>query len=376
MNLMKCIAVLTFHRPINYGAALQAVALCKYLEEKGEKVVLVDYRHPRIEQSRKLIGSDQQKRNSVFSKIKGLIRDFLFYSTEHYRINLFDAFVSSNTTLSAPCYTEAEIRHQMCEYSTLLVGSDLVWNWDLDNELNDVFFLNFAYDFVGVKASYASSIGTSYIPLEYLPKYQNYINNFDYISVREKTAENLLKNLTKKNVTTVLDPTLLIDAKTWSQMEKVVDCPEDYVVFYILEITDKVIEVINFVKENLKLPIVYFTRDTYYGSLGINSYKCGPAEFLYLLHHAKLIVTNSFHGTVFSLLFNRNFITIPHSTRGSRMIDLLKNFGMEDRIISETSQMFDLISKNVDYTRFNSDLSLYREKSESYLDMVLGKEES
>lgn len=369
---MEKIAILTFHRPLNYGAVLQAVATYRMLEKSNYQPLLIDYRHPRIEKSRQLF--DLEKEYPPYKNLKNLVKGVLRFETEKIRGKRFDEFIRNNTLLSKPCEQDEQLRDATKNIDILLVGSDLVWNCDIDKDLNKVFFLTFDDGTNKLKCSYASSLGTSIIPQEYEERYKNYLSSFTHISVREKTAKILLERITEKQISVVLDPTLMIDKSEWEQLEKYVKVPDKYIVCYILEFTPEVIEVIKRVEDYFQLPVVYFTRDTVYGKRGVSKYKYGPAEFLYILHHAEFVLTNSFHGTVFSILYRRDFATIPHSTRGSRMKDLLSEFGMSDRLIKNGFD-FEILRKNrlkTNFSDFDNKLEKLKAKSMEYIVSLRG----
>lgn len=362
------VGILTFHRQLNYGAALQAVATYHMFKSLGCEPYIIDYRHERTEESRKLIFRNCQNEKRIIKKLKIILHNIYHYRTEHKRSKRFDEFIKSNALLTKPCHSDEELRSVSCSMDILVTGSDLVWNWDIDTDMNPVFFLNFAHSFKGVKLSYASSMGTAFVPDKYKPLYKSYLQNFDFISLREKTALKLLQPLSEKEISCVLDPTLMVDAKDWHKMEIKVKTPAKYAFFYILEFTEEVKKIIEYVNFMTELPIVFFTLRSHYGRRGMNMYEYGPGEFLYLLNNAEFIVTNSFHGTVFSILYNKNFYTIPHSTRGSRMTDLAEKLKQEKRVVytlDEFKKSFSLQYETKDCN--NENIESYRDESLKYL---------
>ena len=117
--------------------------------------------------------------------------------------------------------------------------------------------------------------------------------------------------------------------------------------------------------KKMNLPIVFFGKTNRYNSNGINVYDASPGQFLYVIRNAKLVITNSFHGTVFSLLFHRSFICIPHSTRGTRMVDLLTRLNLEHNIVHSSEELRDVYS--VSYDKVEKILTLLRKQSWEYL---------
>lgn len=361
------IGILTFHRPINYGAILQAAALQEYLNVQGENAVIIDYRHPRIEHDRRLIGSRCNKKRSIYANIRSLIRDILGYYQEKQLHDRFDNFMTKHLQLTEKCDSNASLKKVSNEVETLLVGSDLVWNWEIDSNLNEVFFLQFAKNSEIYKCSYASSIGSSRIPKRFEDKYSRYLDNFDAISVREETAKNLLQPLIEKNIEVVLDPTLLLDASDWKKFEEDIIVPEKYILLYFLESSSEINEIVKYIVQKYGIPILFFDRFNIYKCKGKCVHVASPGQFLTLIKNAELVITNSFHGTVFSILYKRSFFCIPHSSRGSRMIDLLNKLELNNRIVRNVDNLGEELNNPIRYELTYKNLQEYRFKSNEYL---------
>lgn len=368
------IGILTFHRPINYGAILQATALQEYLNIQEKNAIIIDYRHPRIEHDRKLIGSRYSKERSLYANIRSLIRDIIEYSREKQLHDKFDEFLKKHIRLTEKCDNNESLEKVSNEVNTLLVGSDLVWNWEIDSELNEVFFLQFAKKFNGYKASYASSIGSSKIPGELKTKYSKYLEIFDTISVREENAKRLLQPMTDKNIEVVLDPTLLLDSLNWERFEEDVNAPDMYILVYLLESSSDIIDIVSHIVKVYNLPIVFFDRFNVYKCKGKCMHLAGPGQFLTLIKNAQIVITNSFHGAVFSVLYKRQFFCIPHSSRGSRMIDLLNKLELSNRISRNVNDVEKELHNDIDFETTEKKLQEYRDKSTEYLKRIMENE--
>ena len=336
---MKKVYILTFHRPINFGATLQSTATLQYLKSQGYNAFVVDYRHERIEMNRKLIGGRWDSNRFILENLKSLIKDILNYHTEVKINQKFDEFVKKNMCLTSKCI-DTTLNEIVADAEALVVGSDLVWNWELDRALNKVFFLDFETSPKCAKVSYASSIGSSYIPDDLLTVYKKELSKFDHISVREYSAKLLLDELIDKDVNCVVDPTFLLTADKWKRFEKPLNVPEHYVLLYLLEDEENAKQIAKETVRCFDCPILYYSRKKRkYGKnrLSYNYIDVGPDEFLYLVRNADFVVTNSFHGTAFSVIYDVPFVSIPHSTRGCRMVDFLNAIGAQEHCCGDVN---------------------------------------
>ncbi|WP_347995751.1 polysaccharide pyruvyl transferase family protein [uncultured Eubacterium sp.] len=359
------VKILTFHRPYNYGAILQSLATQKAIEKLGYEVEIIDYRHPRIENERSQFVS--LMKGNLLKNIKRNLREIRFIKVEKSRRKAFDLYQNKHYHLTPICESINEIKKNLTDNSVLVVGSDLVWNWELDTQLNPEFFSNTYKDISGLNMfSYASSIGSSTIPFQLYDKYKKGLYYFKSIGVREESAKNLLEEICDREVHVVLDPTMLHESEQWLESEEeYVGLPAEYICVYILEHTSSVIDIVEKMSKKMNLPIVFFGKTNRYNSNGINVYDASPGQFLYVIRNAKLVITNSFHGTVFSLLFHRSFICIPHSTRGTRMVDLLTRLNLEHNIVHSSEELRDVYS--VSYDKVEKILTLLRKQSWEYL---------
>ena len=359
------VKILTFHRPYNYGAILQSLATQKAIEKLGYEVEIIDYRHPRIENERSQFV--RLMKGNLLKNIKRNLREIRFIRVERRRREAFDLYQKKHYHLSPVCKSIEEIKNNLTDTSSLVIGSDLVWNWELDAQLNSEFFSDTYKDILGLNMfSYASSIGSSTIPFQLRDKYKSGLYYFKAIGVREETAKKLLEEICNREVHVVLDPTMLHDSEQWlDNEEKYVGLPAEYICVYILEHTSSAISIVEEVAKNMNIPIVFFGKTNRYNCNGINAYDASPGQFLYIIRNSKLVITNYFHGTVFSLLFHRRFICIPHSTRGSRMVDLLARLNLEDNIVRSSEELKDAYL--VSYDKVEKKLALLREQSWEYL---------
>lgn len=373
---MKRVGVLTFFRPINYGAVLQAYASTRILKKKmGYSAELIDYRSARTEYYRKWFRPNEYF--GLISKPSKMIKrvgsDILYSRIYSRRNHAFDRFLYDHMPISSKVYhNEEELQTSVQEYDFYIVGSDLVWNPEMTAESSRVFFLSFVQNPHKRCISYAASIGLKMLSDETLVQYRKWLNYLDCISVREPSAAALLQPLTNKKVETVVDPTLLTTAEDWLHLlppQK--NLHDGYVLSIMLEYSPVLIETVKRIASERNLEIVSFDLNDYYRSYqNKRVFDAGPGEFLSLVRGASCIVTNSFHGCAFSLIFHREFYCIPHTTRGTRMIELLSVLELNDIVVKEAHEYK---NNTINYSRVDKKIDMLRQHSLRYLKKALGE---
>ena len=255
------------------------------------------------------------------------------------------------------------------EYDYFVVGSDQVWN-PLGKE-----FSTFLLEFVPreKKIAYAASIAVPSIPAQIKEFFKKGVSSFKYISVREKRAVEIIKELTGRNAVLVLDPTMLLTLEEWLEIaQKPSWLNEKYQCGYILTyyLRNNPPPEIKIISKKLNLPVINLLDwDNYW------HYIVGPEEFIYLLANAALIFTNSFHGVAFSINFKRPFINLEvdyTKTMSTRIPGLLKMFGLEERIMLPGKKYKISSLLEIDYSTRDKILLQERNKSLQFLLNALG----
>lgn len=309
------IGVVTFFDANNYGAALQTYALQKFLENNKISSCVINF--------------EWQKPDKIRS-----IRSFLYFAKNIFYINKkkksFKSFLS-NLNYSSK-YSGNEMYKLNDECKKFVVGSDQVWNSKWNNNKN-AFYLTFTNE----KYSYAASFGGIDSIKEYRFKYiKDDLSKFKALSVREDGAVDFLKKLglySKKHI----DPVFLLNSKQWNSLAKMPNL-SDYVLVYSLEENK---DMVNFAKQmasqrKLRIITVLDSKKKKINGMLVASYK-SPQEFLGLISKASVVVTNSFHGTAFSIIFKKEFYTFLQNKEGApnlRLVDLLKDFNLLSRLVS------------------------------------------
>ena len=382
------IGILTVHRAPNYGAVLQCYALQQFLISMGHECKVIDLLRPYHEGFIPTPGFEPYGIKQVHRNLKGEIRKFVGYYLHRYKANnkKFVLAYSEELAHKEQLFLEFDKRIEYTEqyksigdlyanpplFDIYVTGSDQLWNPTQPYCL-EPFFLTFVKN--GRKISYATSIGVSTIPYELEEKYVSWLNDYDYISVREQEAVDLLSDVNKP-VEKVVDPTFLLSKQTW---EELVDISLDtfqgeYVFCFTLSyLADLHLFLKKYAKSKNKryVYIVHAFQDAPYTNKDndvIGLIDVAPEQWLGLIHNASEVFTDSFHGTVFSLIFGKEFHSYipPNNKRGGRIENLLKLFGLSERIIYNLKE-FCAQSSSIDYDDVNCILGKERAKAIDYL---------
>jgi hypothetical protein len=366
------IGILTFHEANNFGAVLQAYALKETIKQfNNGSVEIIDYKQPYIFEDYLLVkingSSAQEFIRSLVDNIRLLPFKYL------YKKN-FKKFRKKYLDISVVKYHNPK---DINGYDIYIVGSDQVWNTRIV-KYDEVFFLGFGTG-KKKKIAYGASIGSDNVSVEQRAWIEKGINNIDYISVREDSAVKIITPLVNKQVERVLDPTLLADPKLWNKCINDTKLKTPYLLLYKVPVNDELYNVTNIIARQLHLPVVYVHYHSYSNfddsdkpkKYGFKNKKTGgPSEFITLIKNAKFIVTNSFHGTAFSIIFNKNFVAVP-GAGGTRITGLLNMLHLSDRVVTNHNQVTENFNFEMNYKTANEILSKEKEKSLNFLKNAL-----
>ena len=236
-----------------------------------------------------------------------------------------------------------ELYEASMDYDVFVTGSDQVWNPCAQSSI-EPYFLTFAPN-SAKKISFAASFGVLEIGSSLRERYKGYLSKYDFISVREQNACDMVKQLVGKDAECVLDPTLLLTKDEWMKVARQYDnVPERYVLVYTLFESPAIFNLAKKVAKEKGISVLRITKRAYFVSRieGISNISdAGPAEFISLIAGADYIVTDSFHGTAFSVNFGIPFSTVVSSKNksNSRMDSLLNIVGLSERLITDDSDM-------------------------------------
>lgn len=372
------VGIITILKVNNYGAELQAYATQAILKKLGYDAEIIDYlfyKNPkfiRTKNSSPVFRFPLKKH--VLERIYPILSKLKSYKNNKARLvrdRRFEEFHRKNTSMSVTFKTFDELNESHLNYDVYIVGSDQVWNPGVYSSL-DPYFLTFAPE--GKKRiSYASSFGVSSIPEYAKLYYKKRLSEFDAISVRESNAVPMVKELSGNTATWVLDPTLLLNKEEWLNVATFpFDLQDKYILIYELTPCPYVKKLALYLRKELGYRIIRICKHASYEDKEsdiINIIDAGPSEFIGLFEHASVIVTNSFHGSAFSINFEKDFYTVipKRKINNSRQESLLKLFGLEHRMVVENSSFPSVDKLSVDYNLPKEIIKNERAKSIKFL---------
>lgn len=353
--------IITFHCSYNYGSMLQAYAMSKTLENLGCDTKIINYVSGDFEQYKVF-------RIRYYKHPRYFLEDLRYFRKNMKRRRSFEAFKKKYFKMTPSKYTRIkQMRRLNDQFDVFVCGSDQIWNAACTGGLDPVFFLQFA-DSNKRRIAYAPSLAQRTIDVDTQLKMKQYLQGMYAVSVREESTLELVRSLTDLQVETVLDPTLLLKASDYEGMisKKTNDA---YIFLYMLESYDaEMVNYANKLAEEHSLNVVYVSRDTIelFGNKG-NVYGASPEDFLGFIRDARYIVTNSFHATVFSVLFRKQFMTFKTQHSYARMVDFLNSLGLEDRIYADGND----INKQIAFEPAEKKLDQMRVRCMEYLERAL-----
>lgn len=365
------IGILTLPFNNNYGGYLQAYALMTVLKRMGYEVELIYRRHNRIPLLTYI-------KHFVFTLIKCAIGrkhgDVILNQEKRFRDKgeLLMTFLNDKISpKTEPLFSSKELAKK-CKgrYDVIIVGSDQVWRPDYVPDIKD-FFLDFAKRENIIRIAYAASFGERH------PQYSstemkicgNLLTSFDAIGLREESGREVIEDFhwkCRKNPEIVLDPTILLDKVHYESLFPQGGIRQSYVLSYVLDDSKEVQNFINSITTKLNLPEKKIIDSKQWKK---HSYKMPSMEsWLKAIHNAIFVVTDSFHGTVFCILFNIPFAVYVNKGRGAdRFYTLLKHFGLEHRIMSSEMDVLNIIQSKIQWNDVNTILVEKRNTSMKFL---------
>ena len=369
----------------NYGSILQTFALQTIVNNLGVETEIVRYNESKFSKIRRLRNKEYMR--TRFKVIeKKITLTFLYRKYSHLlqeRNIAFSKFISTNLKFSDVLFSLSELNRKAYNYDIVLLGSDQVWH--PMNLYMNFFTLNFVPDKI-IKAAYAPSFGVSKIPKSYKASYRKYINRIQYLSCREAAGVDIIYDLTGKKPPMVCDPTMLLSKEDWLQvLPGKTKYPFKYIFCYFIGDNPEQRELVLKLKETTGYKIItllhideYISSDSNYGDY--TPFDVDPLDFLELIKNAEYIMTDSFHASVFSILFHKAFFTfnrfenIKEKSTNSRIDSLLGVLDLTERRVSSKDTIEILLNKKeIDFEAVDLKLFHFREASLNYLRTILGR---
>ncbi len=384
--------IVTFHFPFNAGAALQCYALSKTLESLGSEVKVIDYtpwyhwnryaarKNPVYYAKKKLHDPARNIVTRTYHGVKGFYDTVRSWKSGRVRIEReqkYAAFRKAYLHETRTYRTIGQLRTNPPKCDLYLAGSDQLWNTKLtDGKLDPAYALDFGPEGTR-RATYA--VGCYFSdPAAAQKTLEPLMHRLDAVSLREtRFLRPVMGAAGDRPVHIDVDPTLLLDAGAYEALlPKEPLCTEPFVVIYTMPgpAQKQVNEAAKLLEAKTGLHLIDVNGNPNAENCRIKDHRvCSPQEFLWYISHAEYVLTNSFHGTVFSVLFHKRFATILHKETGNRVSELLDKLGLTERYTNETAPAVDIVGRPVDWDRADAARKALAEESVRYLRYCLGQ---
>lgn len=358
------VGIITRHSVPNYGSLLQSYATQKTIEDMGFEAEIIDYTR-----------YDERYKNLVKSLIKWKKWDKNFITRIIYKLiqtpnyeRMYKKFQKYRKEILNESKLEygslQELKNNPPSADVYCSGSDQIWGKIGVAEYDEAYFLKFINDKSKNCIAYSSSFGKENISPNLRENLKQLLENYSKILVREDTAKSILESLGFDNVEQVLDPTLLLNKEQWTDMA---NCAKNkykkYILVYQLHDNKKFDKYAKVFSKKTGLKLLRISPSFYHiVRSGKLVYLPNQYEFLSLFKNAEYILTDSFHATVFSIIFNKKFIDILPEKTSTRIISILKLVGLEERILNNYED-FSFIDKEIEFYNCNKIIDEERKKS-------------
>ena len=386
--MKKRVGLITFHFPYNCGAVLQCWASQTVMERNGCEVKVINYvpwyhrnrytpfKNPFQFAMQRMRKSEKIKLIAWCSGFARAVYSWRLFSKHMPREKKFYGFINKNLHLTRMYRSIDALRKDPPKADAYVCGSDQLWNVHLTEGFDEAYFLRFGGDDVR-RISYA--VGADFTeaknPEAELPEL---LSRMDAISLRERKSWAAVEKATggRLPMHESIDPTLLLTREDYESIEeKPENVPERFVLTYVMpnESAHKVFNAARKMGEKLGIAVI----DVNGNPLGINkriedNRICSPGEFLWYIRHAEYVFTNSFHGTVFSAIYGKQFMVMPHSKTGNRTTELLAKLGLSQRVAKTGDLAFAHADDPIDYEAAQERIGALRKDSLDYLMKNIG----
>lgn len=378
----KKIGIITlYYNSLNFGGVLQAYALCEALKQQGYNAEQILVQREGVIKHRKKAWYEFFNLKKVIKKIISVLKDKRKKRKNDTLSNIVEerklAFESFyNLVPHSKVFLESKISDCLDNYDIFITGSDQVWSC---GEIDSPYFLGFVKE-DKKKISYAASIGKMEVDERLKECFLSHLDKFNAISVRESNAVSLLQPFTKNEVQFVLDPTLLLTSEDWNNLssDRKIDFP--YMLCYFLgnDKSHRKLAKDYAKKHGLKIacfphyPSNYHSADKKFGDFLLTD--ASPQDFLALIKNAKVVLTDSFHASVFSWFFKRQFFTFgrkSHKGMEGRLYSLLEILNLKDRFVYNVNKNTLNYLESLEDIDYNQDFDKYVELKQKSINFLV-----
>lgn len=361
---MKKINVITRHAIINYGSVLQAYATQKIFQQLGYDTTIIDYRSEHDTIHRHLMGYAKKRYANPIKRIMYYLAKFpVEWRAERCFLKYQKELLQMSSRFAS---YDALCRHDFGE-EYLCAGSDQIWGYIYRDEngnpcLDPAYFLKFGSE-RNKRFSFSASFGRVDFKEEDFAAIRAYLKPFSFLSLREQSGVELIEKHTPYKAVHVLDPTLTVEPKVWYDLASCPKRKEKYIILYMLHYNETLLHYAQTLASQQGMKLIRITTSAY--AQGKVDEKCvlqPPKEVLSLLRHAEFVVTDSFHCTVFSLIYNKQFVDFLPPVTYQRILDITTLLELQTRIVGDVSEeSLAVATTPIDYEYVNGRLQEHRE---------------
>lgn len=359
------IGILTYHRAENYGALLQAYALLTYIGSLGHEVSFIDYWPKYHSNYFKIFSWATFAKRPLKSKLLMLVRLLLMGNKLLRRKKIMQRFIHERLRLpDVPSYTERNCKTE--RYDVAVYGSDQIWR---KQNLGGIGFDEWFFGSDNVQADkkivYAGSMGKLETAPEDVQFVKAQMRNFKSIAVREKDLQDYLQQQSIAS-TLVIDPVFLLTKEQWHQLAVAPKSDSPYILFYNLLNTSESTSFVRELSAKTGLPVMEVTKKTVLRKKGFRFIDSASVEeFLGLIEEAAYVVSNSFHGIAFSMIFEKQFFAVGMGEKSNRVVSLLESVGIKERYFRAKPQQ--MPASEIDYAKVTTRVQDEIRRSKDFL---------
>lgn len=363
---MKKIALITIHLGANFGSILQTIATAKVFKGHQFDTEIINYIPERCTWKRFFLQSIKTVRN--------FIKMFFAFPVTVANNHIYNSYLAKFANVSKAIYKSDNFVEVCPKADIYVTGSDQVWNSSYNEGFDGhYFFENFPAD--AVKVAYSSSVGNVKIGKEEYDKMKTALHSYKAISVREVSAKELIESMGYE-VVHLLDPTFMLNADEWKPYMSERMIREPYLLVYLPYNThDRVLiyKSVRKIADRKKLKVIAFSWNIFPDKLADKTiFFANPGDFLSLMYYAEYVITNSFHGTAFSINLNKQFSVYAPTGYATRIISILDLCALNGRLLESDEIISDAkMDCQIDYGMVNSVLEKEREKANEFLTKAL-----
>lgn len=383
------IGIITLNSAHNFGASLQLYALQRTLEKLDFEVKVINYRYKKIDN----IYNPYKRSKKGKLDYKFHLSKIKLHILDKYKIRKYEnyeKFFKKYFNLTKAYETFKDLTNEDWNkkwgFDAYICGSDQIWNSHITRGLQPAYFLDFlpnSYekDSKFKKISYAASLGTDKINKFDIPVFRQYLHDFDNISIREKSSVQSLKECTEKDIEVTVDPTLLLEKSDYDKVRNPIPNLKnrEFIFVYVIDYNKELYKIAESISQEKNLPIVfsspYLKPKKEFKNQISEVWDAGPGEFLELIAKAKYVVTNSYHGNIFSIIYKKKFISAPHHITSTRVLELTNQLNLDNVVYMNFNKFSSIDDIEIDYDEVEKKITELKTHSIDFLKKAIENNE-